>query len=44
MNKGNRLMNLETISQLGIVDNDKILEIGMGNGFFVKIFLRLAKM
>ena len=43
MNKGNRLMNLETISQLGIVDNDKILEIGMGNGFFVKDILASGK-
>ena len=43
MNKGNRLMNLETISQLGIVDNDKILEIGMGNGFFVKDILAAGK-
>ena len=36
MNKGNRLMNLETIKQLEIAGKDKILEIGMGNGFFVK--------
>ena len=36
MNKGNRLMNLETISQLMVASNDDILEIGMGNGFFVK--------
>ncbi len=28
-------MNLETIKQLEICDNDNILEIGMGNGFFV---------
>jgi len=35
MNKGNRLMNLETIKQLEISNNDNILEIGMGNGFFV---------
>ena len=39
MNKGNRLMNLTTIEQLDIKPNDKVLEIGMGNGFFVKYIL-----
>ena len=43
MNKGNRLMNLETIKQLGISDNDHILEIGMGNGFFVRDIICAAK-
>jgi ubiquinone/menaquinone biosynthesis C-methylase UbiE len=43
MNKGNRLMNLETIKQLEITDNDDILEIGMGNGFFVKDVIASAK-
>src|SRR6476619_6857067 len=43
MNKGNRLMNLETIKQLEITDNDDILEIGMGNGFFVKDIIASAK-
>lgn len=43
MNKGNRLMNLETIKQLEISDNDHILEIGMGNGFFVGEILSAAK-
>jgi len=43
MNKGNRLMNLETIRQLDIEDNDNILEIGMGNGFFVKDILAAGK-
>ena len=43
MNKGNRLMNLETISQLGLNDNDNVLEIGMGNGFFVKDILAAGK-
>ena len=42
MNKGNRLMNLESIRQLNVTDNDNILEIGMGNGFFVKDILSLA--
>ena len=43
MNKGNQMMNLETIRQLGIADNDNILEIGMGNGFFVKDILAAGK-
>ncbi|HUQ67007.1 MAG TPA: class I SAM-dependent methyltransferase [Flavitalea sp.] len=42
MNKGNRLMNLETIIQLNIGDNESILEIGMGNGYFVKDVLSSA--
>lgn len=42
MNKGNRLMNLETINQLDINVNDSILEIGMGNGFFVKDIISAA--
>jgi ubiquinone/menaquinone biosynthesis C-methylase UbiE len=36
MNEGNRLMNLETINQLEAKSDDHILEIGMGNGFFVR--------
>jgi len=36
MNKGNAYMNLATIKSLNIKDGDTILEIGMGNGFFVK--------
>ena len=40
MNKRNKLMNLATIDQLEIQPNDKILEIGMGNGFFVKYILK----
>jgi ubiquinone/menaquinone biosynthesis C-methylase UbiE len=43
MNKGNRLMNIETIKQLDITDNDDILEIGMGNGFFVKDIVSSAR-
>lgn len=35
MNKGNKAMNLEAIAQLAVEPNDTILEIGMGNGFFV---------
>lgn len=43
MNKGNQLMNLETINQLDVKENDNILEIGMGNGFFVKDIFSAAK-
>ncbi len=43
MNNGNKLMNLTTIDQLEIQPNDKILEIGMGNGFFVKYVLEKAE-
>jgi ubiquinone/menaquinone biosynthesis C-methylase UbiE len=42
MNKGNRLMNLETTRQLEVSDSDNILEIGMGNGFFVKDIVMAA--
>ncbi|WP_103070062.1 class I SAM-dependent methyltransferase [Aquimarina sediminis] len=36
MNIGNKFINLYTIDALDIKTNDHILEIGMGNGFFVK--------
>ena len=39
MNKGNRQMNLATIDELEINSNDCVLEIGMGNGFFVREIL-----
>ena len=39
MNKGNKLMNLAAIEQLEIKANDSILEIGMGNGYFVRHIL-----
>jgi ubiquinone/menaquinone biosynthesis C-methylase UbiE len=42
MNKGNQLMNLLTINMLDTHANDVILEIGMGNGFFVRDILALA--
>lgn len=35
MNVGNEAMNLATIAQLNISANDNLLEIGMGNGYFV---------
>jgi len=39
MNKGNRLMNLAAIEQLNVELKDNILEIGMGNGIFVRDIL-----
>jgi ubiquinone/menaquinone biosynthesis C-methylase UbiE len=36
MNEGNLHINLHTIDALALKPNDTILEIGMGNGFFVK--------
>ncbi|UPT66014.1 MAG: class I SAM-dependent methyltransferase [Sphingobacteriales bacterium JAD_PAG50586_3] len=35
MNQGNQVMNLATIAQLHITADDNLLEIGMGNGYFV---------
>jgi ubiquinone/menaquinone biosynthesis C-methylase UbiE len=43
MNDGNRMMNTETIKELVLEKNDQILEIGMGNGFFVKKILENDK-
>lgn len=39
MNDGNMPMNLHTIAVLNPQPNEQILEIGMGNGFFVKNIL-----
>jgi len=39
MNKGNELMNMAAIEQLEIKSNDIVLEIGMGNGYFVRNIL-----
>lgn len=36
MNEGNGAMNLHTMAVLDPIANDRILEIGMGNGLFVK--------
>jgi ubiquinone/menaquinone biosynthesis C-methylase UbiE len=41
MNKGNEMMNLQAIANLHPSEGDKILEIGMGNGRFVKNILEL---
>ena len=35
MNISNRQMNLEAIEAMNIKENDRLLEIGMGNGFFI---------
>lgn len=43
MNEGNREMNLGTIDALEVKDRQHIVEIGMGNGFFVKEILSRAK-
>jgi ubiquinone/menaquinone biosynthesis C-methylase UbiE len=40
MNRGNVHMNTDTLEILNAVANDTILEIGMGNGFFVKDILQ----
>ncbi len=39
MNSGNELMNLRGLEKLHSQPHDSILEIGMGNGFFVKNIL-----
>ena len=39
MNEGNRYINEHTIEALAVSGNDRILEIGMGNGFFVRRIL-----
>ena len=39
MNNGNRLINEWTIQTLDLQNGDTILEMGMGNGYFVKNFL-----
>jgi ubiquinone/menaquinone biosynthesis C-methylase UbiE len=39
MNEGNKLMNLAAITSLNIASHDTIMEIGMGNGYFVKDIL-----
>jgi len=42
MNYTNQGINLHTLAVLNPQPNDKILEIGMGNGFFVKNIVNLA--
>jgi ubiquinone/menaquinone biosynthesis C-methylase UbiE len=41
MNNGNRLINEWTLDALDLHEGDSILEIGMGNGFFVKDILAI---
>ena len=42
MNKGNAIINRLTIDKLKVADNYKILELGMGNGFFLGELLERA--
>ncbi|GAA0564180.1 methyltransferase family protein [Chitinophaga japonensis] len=42
MNISNELLNLWTIEQLNILDNQQVLEIGMGNGYFCNHVLTRA--
>jgi ubiquinone/menaquinone biosynthesis C-methylase UbiE len=41
MNQGNAAMNLHTLAVVNAQPQDQLLEIGMGNGFFVKNLLNL---
>jgi cyclopropane fatty-acyl-phospholipid synthase-like methyltransferase len=40
MNEGNCCINEHTIEALAATGNERILEIGMGNGFFVRQILK----
>ena len=40
MNKGNEVINKWTNDVLELQPNDNVLEIGMGNGYFVKDVLQ----
>jgi ubiquinone/menaquinone biosynthesis C-methylase UbiE len=42
MNQGNKFMNLDTLRIVNPASGDSILEIGMGNGLFVKDLLEKA--
>ena len=39
MNVGNKEINLNSFDALALKQNDKVLEVGMGNGFFVESIL-----
>ena len=43
MNQGNGAMNLHTLAVLNPQEEDIILELGMGNGFFVKNIVSLSE-
>lgn len=43
MNKSNFRINIDTIESLKLTGSDSLLEIGMGNGFFVKHLFNLNK-
>ena len=42
MNKGNEYISKYSYEQLKPIGNEKVLEIGMGNGFFVPYLMKLA--
>lgn len=42
MNEGNLQMNIQSIKELDVNAKEHILEIGMGNGFFVKDIIELG--
>jgi len=42
MNHGNAIINRLTIAQLPLHDGNKVLELGMGNGFFIGELLQKA--
>jgi cyclopropane fatty-acyl-phospholipid synthase-like methyltransferase len=42
MNKGNALMYQLTIAQLELKNNDRVLEIGMANGYFIRQIVEQA--
>jgi ubiquinone/menaquinone biosynthesis C-methylase UbiE len=43
MNKGNAIMNRATLEYINAKDNMTVLEIGMGNGYFITELLQRAK-
>lgn len=43
MNKGNAIMNRSTIEFIAVKDSMSILEIGMGNGYFIPELLQRAQ-
>lgn len=43
MNKGNELINRNTIKQLNLKDRQTVLEVGMGNGKFIPELLEIAQ-
>ena len=42
MNEGNRIINEYVLEMLDVQQGEKVLEIGMGNGYFVKDIVSTA--